>query len=151
MSAATAVVIEPNMISVLVATVVCFFFSYIWYTPLFGQRWAREMNLPDSANERVVRGMAITFVGTFMITFVLANNIIAWTPSTWGLVGQNMPFIAHLLSATIFTWIGFFVPTFLSDVAWAKHSWALFFINAGHAFFTLLIAASILLAWPMIN
>lgn len=141
--------IEPNVLAILLATIVCFFFSYAWYTPLFGQTWAREMNIDstDMPTGKLMRSMAMALAGTFLTVFVFSNNILAWTPSSWGLENTGS-FISQYISAVVFTWLGFFVPQHLSGVAWAEYSWKLFGINAGHSLLMLAIAAGILMVWP---
>lgn len=48
------------------------------------------------------------------------------------------------MSATLFTWLGFYLPVDLGAVAWEKKSWKLFGINTGYHFTMLLVAAVIL-------
>lgn len=142
--------IEPNFIAILAATVACFFFSYIWYTPLFGKVWMREMGFDpneEMSTNKLIRSMVLAVFGTFLTVFVFSNNMQVWTPSTWGITGQDLPFMQQVLSAALFTWLGFFVPHYLTGVAWQNHSWKVFIINAAHGLLMLLIAAAILMAF----
>jgi hypothetical protein len=48
------------------------------------------------------------------------------------------------MNSAVFTWLGFYVPTDLSTVAWERKSWKLFWINTGYHFTMLLVASVIL-------
>jgi hypothetical protein len=48
------------------------------------------------------------------------------------------------MSSSIFTWLGFYLPTDLGSVAWERKSWKLFAINTGYHLLMLVIAATIL-------
>jgi hypothetical protein len=140
--------IQVSWLAVLASVVLGFFLSFIWYTPLFGKAWNREMgmdpNLPVAGAE-LAKSLVMTAFSVFLIAFVLAHNIAAWTPSTWG---SNVPGLAkpeHALQAAGFTWLGFFVPKLLMGVAWEKRSWKLFWIDAGYYLVLLTLCAFILL------
>jgi hypothetical protein len=131
-----------NTLALLVATVAGFFLSYVWFTPLFGKAWAQEMGFDPKEvppTPKLIKSLLLTLVSVFLITLVLANNMAAWTPSTWGVTGANLPKYAQALQAAFFTWMGFFLPNLLQGVAWEKRSWKLFAIDAGY-YMTLLLA-----------
>jgi hypothetical protein len=133
-----------NFLALLAATVAGFFLSYVWYTPLFGKAWAKEMGFDPQetpATSALIKSLLLTVVSVFLISLVLANNIAAWTPSTWGVTGANLPKYAQALQAGFFTWMGFFLSNLLLGVAWEKRSWKLFAIDAGY-YFTLLLLIS---------
>ncbi len=133
-----------NFIALLACTVAGFFLSFVWYTPLFGKAWAREMGFDPTEQPptpKLIKSLLLTVLSVFLISLVLANNMAVWTPSTWGIAGKDMPKYAQALQAGIFTWLGFFLPTLLHGVAWEKRSWKLFTINAGY-YLTLLLLLS---------
>ncbi len=133
-----------NALSLLACTVAGFFLSYLWYTPLFGKAWAKEMGFDPAeqpATPALVKSLLLTVLAVFLISLVLANNMAVWTPSTWGLSGKDLPKYAQALQAGIFTWMGFFLSNLLLGVAWEKRSWKLFAIDAGY-YLTLLLALS---------
>ena len=112
-----------------------FFLSYVWYTPLFGKAWAKEMGFDPSeqpATPALIKSLLLTVLSVFLIALVLANNMAVWTPSTWGIAGKDLPKYAQALQAGIFTWMGFFLSNLLLGVAWEKRSWKLFAIDAGY-------------------
>jgi hypothetical protein len=132
-----------NMVAILVAVVANFIFGFIWYTPLFGKAWGREMgfdmNTKPPASE-LVKGMIFMVIGNFLTAWVFAHNMAAWSfvPGT-----QDMSPVATILNSAIFTWLGFFLPVDLGAVAWERKSWKLFGINTGYHLLMLVIAATI--------
>lgn len=133
-----------SMTAILVAVVANFILGFLWYTPLFGKAWARENGFDTSVKPSggdLAKGMIIMVIGNFLMAYVFAHNIAAWgyVPGT-----KEMGPVGNIMNATIFTWLGFYLPTDLSVVAWEKKSWKLFFINTGYHFMMLLVAAAIL-------
>ena len=138
--------IQLNYMALLVSVVAGFFLSFVWYTPLFGKAWAREMGFdPDATppTPQLIKSLLLTILSVFLVTFVLANNMAAWTPSTWGVSGVQIVKYDHALQAAGFTWLGFFVSNLLLGVAWEKRSWKLFAIDAGYYLSLLLVIAFI--------
>ena len=136
--------IHINMVAVLIAVVANFFLGFIWYTPLFGKAWAKEMNFDTTVKppaSALAKGMIFMVIGNFFLPYVFAHNIAACTfvPGM-----EEMSMFVKVLNATIFTWLGFYLPVDLSSVAWESKSWKLFFINTGYHFMMLLVAATIL-------
>ncbi|MBK5284960.1 MAG: DUF1761 domain-containing protein [Bacteroidia bacterium] len=139
--------IHINMTAVLIAVAACFVFGFIWYTPLFGKAWAKEMGMntdqkpPASA---LVKGMIFMLIGNFLMAYVFAHNMAVWNPLTWGQPAAAMSTMETACMAAFFTWLGFYVPGELGRVAWEGKSWKLFAINSGHNLLSLFIAALIL-------
>jgi hypothetical protein len=138
---------QINYAAVLVAMVANFILAFLWYTPLFGKTWAREMRIDTSGNPtggQMAKGLIITLTGNFLMVYVFAHNMEAWTfvPDM-----SDASASSTILSSAIFTWLGFFVPVDINAVAWEGKSWKLFFINAGYHLISLLIAATILTIW----
>jgi hypothetical protein len=133
-----------SMVAILVAVVANFFVGFLWYTPLFGKAWAKEMGIDMTVKPPgsvMARGMIMMVIGTFFQAYVFAHNIGAWTyvPGT-----STMSPIESILMASVFTWLGFYMPVDLNRVAWEKASWKLFAINTGYHFVSVLVAATIL-------
>ncbi len=139
--------IQLNFIAIGAAVIVNFFIGFVWYTPLFGKAWARALGLPpDHALQGLdlAKGLLANVLGAFLIAFVLANNIGAWTPSSWGVQGAPYQPLSQGLQAAVFTWLGFFVPPLLNGVVWEKRPWSLFFINGGYYLVSLVVAAMLI-------
>ncbi|HET6543210.1 MAG TPA: DUF1761 domain-containing protein [Chryseolinea sp.] len=133
-----------NMVAILVAVVANFILGFLWYTPLFGKAWAKELGFDMSVKppaSTLVKGMIFMVIGNFFLAYVLAHNIAAWS-FVPGIDKMSLP--VQILNSALFTWLGFFVPVDLSRVAWEKGSWKLFFINTGYHFMTLLVASAII-------
>lgn len=139
--------IHINILAILIAVVANFVLGFIWYTPLFGRRWGKEMGFnmdekpPGSA---LAKGMIFMIIGNFLMAWVFAHNMAVWNPITWGLPASEMSPIGTAMSAAIFTWLGFFFPGDLGSVVWEKKSWTLFFINTGYHLASLIVVAMIL-------
>jgi hypothetical protein len=139
--------IQINMTAILVAVVANFILGALWYMPLFGKAWAKEMKMdlsqkpPKSA---MYKGMIIMVIGNFLMAYVFAHNIAVWNPETWGQAASTISAGQNAAMAAFFTWLGFFLPQDLGRIAWENSSWKLFFINTVYHFLSLLIAAIIL-------
>jgi len=137
--------IHISYVAILVAVVANFIVGFVWYTPLFGKAWAKEMKLDITRKPTAAelgKGMTFMIIGNFLMAWVFVHNIGAWNfvPGT-----AEAPPAANLISSAVFTWLGFFVPTDLSVVAWEGKSWKLFFINTGYHLITLFVAAAIIM------
>ena len=139
--------LQLNYAAIAVAVAVNFLIGFLWYTPLFGKAWAREMGFDTSVKPttgQLAKGLTLMVIGNFLIAFVFAHNMAAWTfvPET-----HETGAVGTILSAAIFTWLGFFVPLDLERIAWENKSWKLFAINGGYHLVMLLAAATILTIW----
>jgi hypothetical protein len=133
-----------NLVAVLVAVVANFILGFVWYTPLFGKAWAKEMGFDLSikpTSGEMAKGMIIMVIGNFFMAYVFAHNNAAWSYVPG--VAEMSP-ATNIMNATLFTWLGFYLPVDLGAVAWEKKSWKLFGINTGYHFMMLLVAATIL-------
>ncbi len=140
--------IQINFMAIAVAVVANFILGFLWYTPLFGKRWGKEMgydmnNKPKTSD--FVKGMVFMVIGNFLLAFVLSHNMAAWSfvPET-----KTMTPMANVTSSAVFTWLGFYFPGDLGSVAWERKSWTLFFINTGYHLASLFVVASILTFIP---
>ena len=140
--------IQINMTAVLIAVVANFIFGAIWYMPLFGKVWGKEMKMdmtgPKPSASFMIKGMSLMIIGNFLMAYVFAHNIAVWNPITWSQPASAMTTGQIASAAAIFTWLGFYLPQDLSKIAWEGASWKLFFINTVYHFLSLLIAAIIL-------
>jgi hypothetical protein len=136
--------IQINIVAVLVATVANFFFGFLWYTPLFGKAWAKELGIVVTGKPpagALVKGLIMNLIGNFLMAYVFAHNNAAWmfVPGM-----DQMSAGGIIASSAIFTWLGFYVPTDINTVAWENRSWKFFAINTFYHLGCTLIAATIL-------
>ncbi|SRR6266849_5999374 len=141
--------IHLNWGAIAIAVVANFIFGWLWYGPVLGKAWAKEMKMDMTQKppaKVMVRGMILMIIGTFLMVFCLKHNMEVWRPSTWK-VGTDQP--NHLIGfqAGFFTWLGFFVPQLLGGVAWESKSWKLTGINAAYQFLSLQMVGMILAFW----
>jgi hypothetical protein len=139
--------LKINIVAILVTVVVNFIVGFIWYTPLFGKIWGKEMGYDSNikpAKSVLIKGMSFMIIGNFFFAWVFAHNIAAWqfVPDV-----KNMRPIANIISSAVFTWLGFYFPGLLGSTAWENKSWTLFAINGGYSLLSLFIAAAILTYW----
>jgi Protein of unknown function (DUF1761) len=139
--------LKINFAAIFVAVVVNFILGFIWYTPLFGKAWGKEMGYDPNmrpARSVMLKGMLFMVIGNFLFALVLAHNIAAWmfVPGA-----QDMNPLTSGLSAAFFTWLGFYFPGELSGTVWERHSWKLFGINTGYQLVSLLVVSLILTHW----
>jgi len=139
--------INISLTAVLVAVVANFIFGFLWYTPLFGKAWAKEMGMDPNmkpTNGQMAKGMTFMVIGNFLLAWVFAHNMAVWNPVTWGLPPSEASPVANALMASFFTWLGFYLPIDLGTVSWEGKSWKLFGINTSYHLIMLIIAAMIL-------
>lgn len=136
---------QINIIAILIAVVANFFLGFIWYTPLFGKIWAKEMGYNENNQPKksdFIKGMIFMVIGNFLFAYVFAHNIAAWSfvPET-----KEMSATANAVMSAFFTWLGFYLPGDLGSTAWERKSWKLFGINTAYHFMSLLLVAFILI------
>ena len=138
-----------NWLAIIVSMVVAFSFGFVWFGPLFGRQWAKELGLDFSRKpdpKVMQKAFALQVIGLFLTTFVLAHSNQVWRPSVWGF-GQDGPSWMYGFYGAMSAWLGFFVPLQLSKVQWESRSWRLFSIHAGYDFLHLMIISQILANW----
>jgi hypothetical protein len=139
--------LKVNIIAILVAVVANFILQMIWYTSLFSKTWSKEMGYDPNmrpAKKAMLKGMTLTFIGTFLFAWVLAFFLAGWQYIPGA---KEMNAFVVAINSAISVWIGFFIPVQLSRVVWEKHSWKLFFINSGYHLAATIIVALILSYW----
>ena len=138
--------ISINYMAVGIAVLVNFIIGWLWYGPVFGKPWAAEMGMDMSKKPEagvMAKGMIFMVVGNFLMAYVLAHNIFAWSlvPGMEGNAALGTAFMT-----AFFTWLGFYVPTHLGATVWEEKSWKLTAINLSYHFVTLYVAAFIILS-----
>ena len=124
--------LQPNFLLILLSVLANGFFCYIWFNPLFGKTISQEPGYESTpSGPSFFRSLAMTYLGLFLMSFVLSNNIAVWQPSTWEISSQNDPgYVSQAMQASIFTWLGYFVPVSLNKKAWSSWSWKAFTIES---------------------
>lgn len=133
--------IEINFMGVGIAVVANFILGWLWYGPLFGNAWAKEMKIDMSKKPEasvMIQGMVMMVIGNFLMAYVLAHDIFAWS-NVPGM--ESMNGLSAVLSTAFFTWLGYYVPTHIGATTWENKSWKLTGINLAYHFVTLFVAA----------
>ena len=130
-----------NYTAITIAVLSNFALGWIWYGPLFGKIWAREMKIDISAHpdkSAMFKGMFFMVIGNFLMAYVLSNDIFVWLQFPG--MQQLGKFSTAWMSA-FFIWLGYYVPTHLGATVWEKKSWTLTIINLVYHLLSLFVAA----------
>lgn len=136
-------VVTPNgsdFLTIGIAFVVYFLFSFLWWGPIFGKKWGALMGINMNEKPSMAIPMALAVLGTAFLSYVLwyVMETMAVTVEGGALVRGDLA-LGAALTGGFFTWLGFFVPVQLGRVSWEKAPWALFGINAGGHLVALLL------------
>jgi hypothetical protein len=127
-----------NYLSVLVATLVAYFFGALWYSPfLFGNAW---MTVLGKSKEDLPAPTFPMLVG-FILTFVTALGL-ALLIKSLGVTTLLGGILIGLVVA-----IAFIVTNTLSEYLYSGQSMKLFWIHAGYRVVYILIMGAILGLW----
>jgi hypothetical protein len=131
---------EINHLAVLVCALILWFLGALWYSPaLFAKPWMALLgfNKEHPNKKSLVPGMIASFVGDFLLAFVL-EHLILWSGAstfTWGaLVG-------------VIAWIGFFAAPNLPQGIYENRPFKLFAINNAYWLIGLPIIGGVLAIW----
>lgn len=116
-----------------VAFLAYFILSFLWWGPLFGKKWAKEMGMEMPKNPPPMAvPLVLQAVGTLLLAYVLWHVMEAFvvTHDANGIVRGELG-IGTALMGAFFTWLGFYVPAQLGKIAWEKGTWLLAAINGG--------------------
>lgn len=131
-----------SLLPVIASTIASVAIGSLWYGPLFGKIWIKEMGwteeeIKKGKEQGMNKAYALTILGSLLSAFVLGQIIID-TGTADASDGAWLGFWA---------WLGFAVPLFLSNVLWEGKSWKMFKINAGYQLITWVVMGAILGTW----
>ncbi len=135
--------VPVNYLSVIVAAVASMVTGSLWYGPVFGKPWMKEMGLSKAKiDAEKKQGMEMSyglmFVGSLVMAWVLAHAI-EFAGTYMGSVD-----VSAGLMAGFFNWLGFVAPVTLGSVLWEGKSWKLWQINNGYYLVTLLLMGAVI-------
>lgn len=143
-----------DWVGVGLATLAAFLIGFVWFTLLFGKRWAQEMGIPldhEPTPKFMASSMAKDLAGNLVMAYVLFHSIAVWLPELWaaqlGTSAENSAMWLYGVWGGFFVWLGFFLPVSLSRTGWERRSWTWFAIDAGHHLVKLMVMAQILAAF----
>jgi hypothetical protein len=132
-----------NLWSILVASIVAFVISAIWYSPiLFGKEWMTLTGMSeDDIQTAKSNGVVKLYVFQFIFT-VISFCVLGFAMSTIGTnTGSDGAFLGLLV------WIGFILPIGASNIMWEKKPFKLVLINTIGTLLTLVVGGAIIGAW----
>lgn len=131
---------ELNWLAVVVAAVSAFVLGGLWYGPIFGTAWQQQLGLSD---EQIASGnTALIFGGSFVLSLVISIGLA-------GLISAVIPapaLVSGLLLGLEIS-IVFVAASFGINYLFARHSLALFGIDAGYMILMFTTMGAILGAW----
>jgi hypothetical protein len=140
-----------NFYAITVSALICFSLGWLWYGPLFGKIWLREMGGEENIRPEprvIFRAIILNLAGLFLTCYALTYFSQVWRPSVWGIPGvADAPDYFYGFLGSFFIWGGFYIPALLNGVAYENRSWKFFSINAFYNLACLLIAGQILEFW----
>ena len=101
---------EVNFVAVLVATVVMFIVGAIWYGLLFGKVWGHIHGFDKltAAEQKALRAkMGLPYLAQLLVTFVMIYVFAHFLEAKLNVT---------LYELVVWVWLGFIVPTHVSDV-----------------------------------
>ncbi len=136
--------VDVNFWAVVVCAVASMVTGFLWYGPLFGKAWAREMgwgNLDSEQSKRMMEKAKVAypqqFIGALIMAYVFAHVLAAFDSST----------VSMGLQGAFWMWLGFIVPLKWGDTLWSGKSKKLFSIDSFYYLVNLAVFAIILNLW----
>lgn len=138
--------VPVNYMAVFGAAVVSMVIGSLWYGPVFGKVWMKEMGISkEKAAAAKKKGMGMSyglmFVGSLIMAFVLSHALV-FAQTYMGVSGASSG-----LSTGFWNWLGFVMPVTLGSVLWEGKSWKLWKLNNGYYLVTLLAMGVVLAMW----
>lgn len=132
--------ITINYLPILVASLVGFGLSSLWYSPiLFGKEWLaeRKISLDSIQGYSLTKSYIIQIVFTF-ITFAVLGFVIGISSNMGASDGAFLGFLC---------WLGFVLPNSISGFLWKKETLTLVLIDSINYLIILTVGGAIIGAW----
>ena len=132
--------VHINYVAILVSGVASMVIGSIWYGPLFGKIFMREMGMDKWSPEKraeMRKSMVMTYVLQFIASMVMFYVLARF-------ISQHGPIsVMQGVTVALWTWIGFVVPVKLGDAIWGGNM-TLFWIGSSNMLATLLASGAII-------
>jgi hypothetical protein len=115
---------NANLLAILVAAISGFMVGGIWYGPLFGKAWQREIGLSDDA---IKSGNPLKIYGTTFLFSVLSAVFLGHLLAHFGEMSLRSTMMISVGVA-----LGFIVPAIGTNYLFGQKSGKLFAIDAGY-------------------
>jgi hypothetical protein len=135
-----------NYFAVVVATVLNIVIGFLWYGPVFGKPWMKEMGFTaEHMREAQAKGMTQSYVimavAALVLNYVLAH-VLVQAELAFGMLDVSMAMVG-----AFWMWLGFIATTMTGQVLWEGKSWRLYALNVGYYLVALEVAAIIIATW----
>ncbi|HOI29003.1 MAG TPA: DUF1761 domain-containing protein [Melioribacteraceae bacterium] len=129
--------IHINYLAVFFAALLGFIIGGLWYGPLFGKQWMKEMNFTEESLKK--SNMARIFGLSFVLSLVIAFNLAAFLGEKadlmWGLTAGALAGIGWVAASLGITYL------------FGRKSLKLFLIDAGYQAVTYTLMGGLLGIW----
>ncbi len=135
--------LSVNYWAILVSAIASMVIGSIWYGPLFGKLFMREMGMDKWNKEKqaaMKKTMGLTYAAQFIASLVMFYTLAGL------MAGFGQMSVSGGLLIAFIVWAGFVVPTKLGDALWAGNK-TLFWLGIGNMLVTLLAVGAIVGAW----
>jgi hypothetical protein len=136
------VISTANIWMVLVATLVSFVIGWIWFGPLFGKKWMKDMAFSEAEMAKMKAKGMMTPMILQLIAFFVMTLVFVSLASALNLVG-----FSALGCLAFWLWLGFEVPMIIGMNLWGGKPWSTFWISSAQNIVTLLVTALIYSYW----
>ena len=140
--------VQVNYLAILACGVASIVLGSIWYGPLFGKMWIKEMGwdkVDSSKQAEMKKGMyksySLSFIGSLIMAYVLSHALV------FASAYLQTEGISAGLTAGFWNWLGFIAPVTMGNVLWGNQSWKLWMVGNGYCLIQLLIFGMILSVW----
>lgn len=140
--------VPVNYLAILVAAVLSMVIGSIWYGPLFGKFWVKEMGWSKKDIEKggadkaaMMKSYGIQAVGSLVMAFVLSHALV-FAQSYLGTSG-----VSAGLQTGFWNWLGFIAPVSLTSVLWEGRSWKMWVLTNSYNLITLCAMGVLLALW----
>ncbi|MFZ0393243.1 MAG: DUF1761 domain-containing protein [Terracidiphilus sp.] len=125
--------------SVLVCAIILWIIGAMWFSPaLFGKPWAALIGRKTGEKpKRVVWGMIASFIGDFVLAFVMVH-IIVWSHANSALDGLHI---------ALLTWVGFVAAILYPNTVYEGRGAKYFMITGGYWLLGFLVIGALLGVW----
>ncbi len=131
--------IPIHCFSILIAAAAKMLVGALWYSPaLFLNTWFRVSGITEEQMKAgIVRALAIEFVGSLIMAFVLVHAI-RYAGATTAAQGMAVGF---------FSWLGFVAVVTIGSVTYERKPFQLFLLINGYLLISLLVMGALLAVW----
>lgn len=134
-----------NYVALLVASLASFVIGMLWYGPLFGKRWMKEMGISEKSAKKsgkegcvsMQQALAGNFVATLVMAYVL-SMFLGFTQATTAYAGAVVG---------LWLWLGFVATTAINESLFGGKSLTLYVINSLNVLVSMLTMGAILAVW----